>query len=880
MPLTPGTRLGVFDVIGLLGAGGMGEVYRARDTTLGRDVAIKVIPQAFADDAERLARFIREAQTLAALNHPNIAHLHGLEDSDAGRALVMEFVDGEDLAQRLERGALPYREAIAIARQIADALEAAHDHGIVHRDLKPANVKVRGDGTVKVLDFGLAKALEPAGGKNVATLAHSPTFTAQATHLGTIIGTAGYMAPEQARGLPVDKRADIWAFGVVLYEMFTGRSLFAGGSVTDTLAAVLTHEPDWSGLPAAVPRGARRVLERCLVKDVRRRLRDIGDARADLDDEESVDPGRAAPGPVPASRWRRVLPWALATFATVAAGLAIVRGPMSATHAGLTYVDIPYPPGIEPVSSLGGGFAMSPDGRTVAMIGSRNGMRRVYFRRLDEPTPLEAPESAGVTWVTFSPDGRSIAFVSGTGSVVTLSLVDQQRRELAAGFDQVTNGTWVAAGVVTTRDGALWLVPVEGSPRQLTKLDTARREVIHVDPVALPDGRTVLFSCMTGVQGSERIEAVSLESGARRVILERAMGPAWSPTGHLLFSRDGAVLAAPADAATGSIRGPAVTVIPAGTVGLQGSGTPGYRLSSNGTLLFLPAESFTKRLVMVNRDGAARALDLPASRYSNPRVSPDGARLLVEGGGTVIEALDLARGTRTTVAPAAVATAFSTWTSDGQRVVVRRFYAPTWVATDGSAREGIPPHVITNDYPSGPGPDPDSILMVRVNPTTGGDIYQLSLSGQYEPRPLVQSNAYDGGPQLSPDGRWLVHQSSVSGTPEIYVRRWTELTRAWQVSSGGGVQPRWNGNGEICYRGGPKMMGVKFDAGPQPVIGNPQPLFADEYDYGQGLSIANYDVTREGRFIMLRRAYDGNTLRLAVDWTKALQRMVAAGGAK
>ena len=227
MPLTPGTRLGVFDVIGLLGAGGMGEVYRARDTTLGRDVAIKVIPQAFADDAERLARFTREAQTLAALNHPNIAHVHGLEDSDAGRALVMEFVDGEDLAQRLERGALPYREAIAIARQIADVLEAAHDHGIVHRDLKPANVKVRGDGTVKVLDFGLAKSLEPAGGKNVATLAHSPTFTAQATHLGTIIGTAGYMAPEQARGLPVDKRADIWAFGVVLYEMFTGRSLFA-----------------------------------------------------------------------------------------------------------------------------------------------------------------------------------------------------------------------------------------------------------------------------------------------------------------------------------------------------------------------------------------------------------------------------------------------------------------------------------------------------------------------------------------------------------------------------------------------------------------------------------------------------------------------------
>jgi serine/threonine protein kinase len=885
--ISPGARIGPFQVLAHIGSGGMGEVYRATDTNLARPVALKVLPAAVAGDGERLARFEREARTLAGLNHPNVAQVYGFERTrsdgspDAGApVLVMELVDGDDLAAVIARGAIPAAEAVAIARQLVDALEAAHEQGVVHRDFKPANIKLRPDGTVKVLDFGLAKALASDGTESVG----ASTVTSPATGVGTILGTAAYMAPEQARGKPVDKRADIWAFGAVLYEMLSGRRVFGGDTVSDTLAAVLTSDPDWSALPATTPPGVRRLLRRCLEQDVKRRLRDIGDARLELEPggDDRLQAGPGPPVTTPA-RWTRLAPWLVAAAASAVALATLWSSLGPADHFTAAYVDLPYPRGFEPVSSFGGSLSLSPDGKAVATIGSRRGVRTVFVRRFDQPEAVPIPDTAGVNWVAFSPDSRSIAFVPNSGHIVRVSLVDQQRRTITeSGVDRVATGTWGADRIVFSRSGELWIVSSDGGePRQLTRLDPSRREVMHADPIVLPMGRIVLFASMTSVPGTDRIEAIPIDGSARSVVMERATTPAWSTTGHLLFARDGAVMAAPADAATGAVRGPAVTVIPAGVIGTQGSGTLGFRLSATGTLLFLPAESFFKRLVSVDRQGAARMLRLPPGRYSNPRVAPDGLKLLVERGGTVIEALDLASGSRGLIAPAALGTSFSTWTAGGEKVVLRRFNLPTWVATDGSAREGVPPGVMSNDYPSAPAPDPEAIVMVRVRPETSGDIYLLSLDGSFQPRPLVSTPAYEGGPQLSPDGRWLLYQSDESGTAEIYVRRYPALDKAWRVSSGGGLQPRWNGSGEICYRGGLRLMGVPFNgAAAEPALGKPQPLFEDEYDFGQGLSIANYDVTKDGRFIMLRRDTDSGTLRAVLNWTPELMRLLAAGGAR
>jgi eukaryotic-like serine/threonine-protein kinase len=885
MSLSTGMRHGSYEILSAIGAGGMGEVYRARDTSLKRDVALKILPDSFATDAERLARFQREAEVLASLNHPNIAAIYGLEHANGVKALVMELVEGEDLAERIARGPIPLDEALPIARQIAEALEAAHEQGIIHRDLKPANIKVRADGTVKVLDFGLAKALEPMSAVGADAMA-SPTITSPAmmTSFGVLLGTAAYMSPEQARGRPVDKRADIWAFGAVFFEMLTGRRLFAGDTVSDTLAAVLTRDPDWSKLPPTTPLGLRRLLEWCLHKNVARRLRDIGDASPTLQGLGEWDERTSSPISE-ALRRRRGAPvaWTIAVLAVAAAmwaGGTRLGRPEAAEE--LTYIDIAYPPAVEPLAWLGGRIAISPDGRTVGMIGVRSGVRRALIRQLDQADAYELPETSGANWLAFSPDGASVAFMPSSGAIVTLSLRDQQRKSIASGGDIVGSATWVPAGVVFTRDRALWIVPAEGGkPRALTQLDVARNEVLHFDPSMLPGGRMVLFSSMTKDPGTSRIEAVSVDSGKRAVIAERATTPAWSPTGHILFARDEAVMAAPADAQTGAIRGPAVTVIPRGVIAAQGSGTMGFRFTSAGTLLYVPYEAFTRRVFSVSRDGAALDLGLPLGRYSAPRVSPDGRRLLLEDGRTVTQALDLARGTTQNIAPSALGTGFATWTTDGQRVVFRRFNLLTWIAADGSAREESPAGVITNDYPSGPGVDGDSILMVRVQPDTAGDVYLLSLSNRYPPRPLVNTKAYEGGAQLSHDGRWLLYQSNTSGASEIYVRRYPALDRAWPVSAGGGVQPRWNGNSEICYRAGSHLMAVAFDgAGHEPTFGKPQSLFADEYDFGQTLSIANYDITHNGRFIMLRGTAASGNLRVVVNWKNELVRLIRAGGVK
>jgi Tol biopolymer transport system component len=893
-----GRRVGPYEITAKLGAGGMGEVYRATDTKLKREVAIKVLPSAFTADPERLARFEREAQLLAQLHHPNIASIFGLEECGGVRALVMELVEGPTLAERLEAGPLPWGECLSLAVQLARALEAAHEKGIVHRDLKPQNIKVSAEGQIKVLDFGLAKALDPAVGSSAAAgfagspaAMDSPTLTAvHGTELGVILGTAAYMAPEQARGKAVDKRADIWAFGVVFYEMLVGRRLFDGDSVADTLARVLEREIDFAALPPFVPSSIRSLLRRCLERNPKNRLRDIGDARLVIEEAmaapaESAASFAAAP-PRALTRWMRAAPWALAAAALALAGWAIASrsaGRRSSEAPQLTRLEISLPSGVEAASGIAGGFAIAPDGRSIAMIGVRDGQRRLYVRRLDRPAATEITASSGVNSAAFSPDGSAVAFVPGSAEVTRLTLADQQRTVVVSGADLSSTIGWGQSGIYFHRNGALWMVPAQGGePRQLVELDAARGEVQHSDPLEIPGTGSVIFTSMSSTADSGRIESVALAGGARSVIIERGSTPVWSPTGHLLFERDGMVWAAAFDPAKGAVAGDPTPVMKSGEVGALRFGGLGFRLSANGTLVYMPPDFAESRIASVSRDGVERALELPTGPYASPRISPDGKRLVVERSSSTIEVLELARGMRTQLTTAAFGSSFPIWTADGRRVVCRRFNLPHWIAADASGRSDRIPGCAINDYPTAPGPDPDSVLTVRIQAGTGGDLMLVSISGSFPPKTLLATPAYEGGPQLSPDRKWLVYQSNATGKPEIFIRRYPALDRAWQVSEGGGVQTRWSMDGrEIYYRSGQRMMAATFDgAGAEPLLGRPKDLFADEYDFGQGLSIPNYDVTPDGRFLVLRRTPSGGRFHVVLGWAAELERLVASGGVR
>ena len=890
MALAVGTRIDDYVIVSPLGAGGMGEVYRATDAKLGRDVALKLLPSALASDAERLARFDREAKLLASLNHSGIAHLYGFETTTLGDGsnvpvLVMELVEGEDLATRLKRGAIPLEEALAIARQMAEALENAHEKGIVHRDLKPGNVKVTPGGQVKVLDFGLAKAWSgDAATGSSSDLSQSPTLARTGTEAGLILGTAAYMSPEQARARPVDRRADIWAFGVVLFEMLTGRKLFDGESITDVLASVMKDPIPHHALPVATPVAVRKLLARCLERDPHRRLRDIGEARLALEEKALADePAGTAPS-AQRSWLARGLPWAVAAAAAAVAAWALSR-PGADTPAArpVVHLDVAFPPGVEPMGGRQGGIAIAPDGSAIAMVGFKDGQRRLFVRRLDAPGPVDLAGTSGGG--VFSPDSANVAVVSNATAVTRVSLADGRPVTLATGGDFVSgvNLAWGPKDVFFVRNGTIWSVPAEGGPaRQLTSLDAANDEALHTDPLALPGGRRVLFSRLTSEPAGDRIEAIAAEGGPRALVVENATTPMWSPTGHLLFARGAAVWAMPFDPDTATALGTAVPVIPAGVIGPVRAGSLGYGVSTNGTLVYVPVHFDDKRFVAVGRDGSELPLPMSPGRYGNPRLSPDGRRVAIDKDGSFIELLDLARGTRSVGVPSGVGTNFVIWTSDGANLVFRRLNAAVWAAADGSGKTGRVPHGDANTSPASAGPDGSTFIGIRLLPETAGDLFLMSVTGAFPPKPIVQSRAYEGSPHLSPDARWLLYQSNTSGQPEIFVRRYPEGDRAWQVSEGGGVQVRWSPTGrEIFYRGGGRIIAVAFDGkGTEPVLGKPQALFADVYDFGQGLSIPNYDVTRDGRFLMLRRSTEGGTLRVVLNWTEELKRTLAQGGAR
>ena len=893
MTLAAGTRLGPYEIQSAIGAGGMGEVYRARDTQLKRDVALKVLPAEVATDPERLARFQREAELLAALNHPHIAQIHGLVEAGGTRALVMELVEGETLAAWLARGPVPLAEALPLAQQVAEALEFAHEHGIVHRDLKPANIALTPDGAVKVLDFGLAKALSAEAADPVADpLGNSPTMTSPAmTRMGVILGTAAYMAPEQARGAAVDKRADIWAFGVVLFEMLTGRACFAGETVTDVLAAVVKTEPDWAALPAGTPWRVRDLLRRCLAKDRRQRLRDIGDARIEI--EEVIT------SPIPTSPDTKAtlttlrghsLTLGIAVLMVGAVALSLIVWKMKFTtlpsHGPVMRFAVTLPP---PERLAGTDFpsvALSPTGAHLAYVASRGGSSQVFLQRMDSLQAEPIPGTEQALGPFFSPDGQWLGFFAA-GKLMKVSVNGGSPVFVCSapiGFGAVWGPDDTITFAPTGDSGLMRVSAVGGTPSPVTKLDSQKGEFSHRWPDLLPDGKTVLFTIGTlGSWDDAQIVTQSLETGERQTLITGGTFPHYVPTGHVIYARAGRLMAVPFDLGQRKVTGPPFVVLSRVWESLDGAAQ--LSVSPLGHLVYAPGglPSSEHMLVWVNRTGGIEPLAAPSRAYSDPRLSADGRRLAVTITDTSenIWVYDIATGTFTQLTFEGN-NSMPVWTPDGARIAfASNRTGPLnlfWKRTDGG---GTDERLTTSPQPDAAhswSPDGHRLVFVEQSPTTGRDIWMLSTDGDLRPRPVMQSPFNEAGPALSPDGRWLAYVSDESGRNEIYVTPFPSVLGKWQVSTEGGTEPLWNRDGsEIFYRIGNQVMTARTTTTPSFKTNTPQLLFEGAYDKGKASRPA-YDVTADGqRFLMVKTGDNepaATRFEVVLEWFEELKRRV------
>ncbi len=896
MPLTSGTRLGAYEVVSSIGAGGMGEVYRARDTALNREVAIKIIPDLFAGDPERLARFSREAQTLAALNHPNIAHVYGLE----GSALVMEFVDGEDLAQRLTRGPLPLEDALPIATQIAEALEAAHDRGIVHRDLKPANIKVRNDGRVKVLDFGLAKAMDPAhvvpsADSNSPTVL-SPTFRSGLSEQGIILGTAAYMSPEQAKGKPVDKRTDIWAFGCVLFEMLTGRMAFPGDNITEILASVVRGEPDWPSLPSETPPSVQRLLRRCLTKDLKQRLSDIGVARLEIRDASETAPSREVPSraasPVRSSRSWWMLAAGIAAGALVAATVAWRTWPAAAPAPALR-LTIDWPDGLTWAGPSGPGVAISPDGTRIAYVAvSGNAGPQICLQdlRSSEMRVISATDSPYSPF--FSSDGTQIGFVANGklwrtpvagGAPFEIGSIDVNDRGVA----------WSDDGFIYSGGGSgISRISESGGTReQITAVDKSAGEVAHRFPAIVPGRRGLLFTIFRGSLEDARLAVVDLTTKKWRVVVDRTgYSPFYLPGGYIVYLRTGVLMAARFDFSRLEVTSQSAPVM-AGVLYNNG-GAGHFSVSSTGTLVYMP-DSGTRAqadLLWVDREGRPTATDLPRGPYSWPELSPDGTRVALESSTSQerqnIVVWDFARHTLTPITRDTSVSEGPIWTPDGAKLIFTsrlQLGALGRLFRQRADGAGTPMQITTGSlkqvYASG-GEYPGSVLsetsvLYAVTGTDSDGIKRLDLTTG-ESQMLVPGGR---GPRLSPNGRWLAYRTSESGISEIYVSPYPDVSAArWQISTGGSSMPRWSRDGtELYYRGlGSNRSHVYvLKVGAAGTLEGVRPqVLVDVPDSGTN-GLEEFDVARDGRFLVLKRVPQRPPIpHLIVNWFDVVKQTV------
>jgi Tol biopolymer transport system component len=874
MALAPGTRLGVYEILSPLGAGGMGEVYQAKDTRLKRDVALKVLHDNFAADPDRLARFQREAELLATLNHPNIAGIYGLEESNDVRALVLELVEGPTLADRIAKGPIPLDETLHIAHQIADALEAAHERGVIHRDLKPANIKVTPDGKVKVLDFGLAKMLEREAAGSSLTM--SPTLSVHATEAGVILGTAGYMSPEQARGRPADRRADIWAFGCVLYEMLTGRATFARDTAADTVAAILERTPNWQALsPAAAP--LTGVLQRCLEKDVKRRLRDIGDVKLLLEDTDLTRvPVTTTPLAAPLKRaWRTAAVVAMAMMATGAISGTLVWVAMRPVPSRVTRTAITSA-GAAALAINGSDrdLALTPDGTHIVYVG--NNGTQLFVRALDAIEPV-AIASGAPRGPFVSPDGQWVGFVDGNSRLERVAITGGPPVTIAR-LDGIARGaTWAPdeTVIVATSNAATGLQRVSaagGTPTTLTRPDHTHGEADHLWPEILPGGRGVLFTITaeTGGLDAAQIAVWDLRTNTQKILLRGGSHAHFATSGHLVYTAAGTLRAIPFDLNRLETRGTAVPVVPRLVTTPQGAGD--FALSTDGTLVYADAPAgntgASRTLVWVDRVGHEQPIAAPPRAYVYPRVSPDGTRVAVYSADQEqdIWIWDLPRATLTRLTFEPGIDQNPVWTPDGRRIIfasdrgggARNLW---WQAADGS---GAAERLTTSSnlqVPTGFTPDGTAVVFHENTPTSGPDLLQLALDSSHRVTPLLQTKFDERNGIVSPDGHWLAYESDSSGRLEICVRPFPNAGSGQsQVSTGGGVTPVWAPNGKELFYLGPD--GVLWRA-PGEANGatwsarTPAKLLEGRYFAPRGAYVGRtYDVSPDGRRFLMIKASD------------------------
>jgi hypothetical protein len=800
MALPPGLRLGAYEIVSALGAGGMGEVYRATDTRLKRQVAIKVLPPSFADDPERLARFQREAELLAAMNHPHIATVYGLEDADGVKALVMELIEGEDLAQRIARGPVPIAEALAMARQVAEALDGAHERGVIHRDLKPANIKVRPDGTVKVLDFGLAKAIDGAAGSSPDP---SPTVTrADLTQPGAMLGTVAYMSPEQIHGRPATRRSDIWAFGCVVFEMLTGQAPFAGGTASAVLANVLKSDPDWQRLPADTPEPVRRMLRRSLVKDDQARLHDIADARLEIDDARAGGaPGAAAPRLAVSRRERLAWLAAVAVLGVVAGALAL--RPAAAPARPMLAVDLVMPPVVDPQDLAS--FALSPDGLRVVATGVADGRSQLVMRALNSAATTALPGTLDAMYPFWSPDGRSLGFFAEG---------ELRRLDLDAGLIRPIVKASVGVGGSWSGDGTILFAPNPASPILRTSAEGAAPVVVttigaghagHAFPQFLPDGRHFLYF-VVGSPDARGVYVGGIDGGVAARLFD-ADAPAVHSSGHLLFVRNGTLFAQPFDSDALAVRGTPVPVADgvAGNTGYYVTVTAG-----GGAVAFRSGAGRRQRqFARVDRTGREleRLGEPDDAQPVGPTAAPGGERVAVFRRGATdsdVWLFDTRRGVLSRFTTTAGEDIFPAWSRDGRRIAFtsnrsqRGFgiYAKSTIDADGDT-ELVAPSA-EEAFPTDWSPDGRTLVFMRRSATTSWDLWALPLAGGAA-SPLIQTDADERNAHFSPDGRWIAYSANTSGREEVYVQSCPTAGTATQVSVNGGAQVRWRPDGRELY---------------------------------------------------------------------------------
>ncbi len=870
MQIKPGTSLRQYQIVELIGAGGMGEVYRAHDTKLGREVAIKVLPAAVAQDVDRLARFKREAQVLASLNHPDIAAIYGLEDADDAQFLVLELVEGEDLAEHLTRGRMSIDDVLAIAKQIADALAEAHDKGVVHRDLKPANVKLAPDGKVKVLDFGLAKAAAgDASSPGALDPGSAPTLTYAATMAGMILGTGAYMSPEQARGKPVDRRTDVWAFGCVLYEMFTGGKAFAGDDITETLAAVVRGEPDWTRLPAGLPPAVRVLIERCLVKDRELRL-DMSVVRFLLSD-------------------------AAGSLSGAVRGLAPAGG---TGGDAVVHASIVLPDGVELGSSHLMPVAISRDGTRVAFVGHDDGKNRIYVRALDEPQAKVLEGTEGGDGPFFSPDGQWIAFFAG--SKLRKIAVGGAALQTLADAPTHRGGDWGRDGFIyfaPTNIGGIWRVPEGGGAAAgVTRKEPEKDEISHRWPRLAGDTNTLLFSVWTGPGDDEHHIAMQVIGAAEHhVLVNGGNAPCYAARiASLLYTHKGELFAVrwqPSQTDLGKAVPVATPENPNDGVGNEGGGS--YAVSDDGTLVFLAGGRvrWSARLVWIDRSGKPEYAPVPEHKYENAVVSPDGTRAIVQinEGVTALWTYDIGRATLTPLGQSAGSSQAPLWTADGSRVIYRGTRQGTrnlyWRSADGSGDEERlteKPGVIQT--PTSASADGRWLMFNEVGPDHpgGNGVCLMQLDGVRESRPFFREPAGESDGQISPDGRWVAFEASVSSRKEIYVAPFSGPDARHQVSTGGGTEPLWSRDGrELFFQSGTQLMNVTVAPGAAFSASVPRLAHEGRY-FKQSNGNTSWSITPDGgRFLRIQSAEPERAFtqfELVLDWFAELKSRGATGG--